>query len=165
MDKYFADEASYKAIVGPLKSSPFENTHYSPLMTRGRCGPRLIIDLFWPLGAGINQFVPDDLFDFMEFQLKHPTINHIVNKINEVGPAALLYKVDLQRVFRNLRIDPLDYKVLGLIWRNQTFIDISLVFGFKQGASVCQSTIDAVTYYMWTQRPKYLDDIIGVAPF
>ena len=103
----------------------------------------------------------------MEFQLKYPTIDQIVHKINEIGPDALLYKVDLQRAFRNLRIDPLDYKVLGLMWQNQTFIDVSLAFGFKQGAAACQLTTDAVTYLMWTQRhwvANYLDDIIGVSP-
>ena len=169
VDKYFADEISYKAIVGPLPESPFKVTHYSPLLTRAKSdgGTRVIVDLSWPLGAGVNQFVPDDVFDFMEFQLKYPTIDHIVHKISEVGPDALLYKVDLQRAFRNLRIDPLDYKVLGLMWRNQTFIDVSLAFGFKQGASACQLTTDAVTYLMWTQRhwvANYLDDIIGVSP-
>ena len=79
----------------------------------------------------------------------------------------MLYKVDLQRAFRNLRIDPLDYKVLGLMWRNQTFINVSLAFGFKQGALACQLTTDAVTYLMWTQHhwvANYLDDIIGVSP-
>ena len=169
VDKYFADEISHKAIVGPLDRSPFEDTHYSPLLTRAKSdgGTRVIVDLSWPLGAGVDQFVPSDVFNFMDFQLKYPTIDHIVQKINDIGPNALLYKVDLQRAFRNLRIDPFDYKVLGLIWWNQTFIDVSLVFGFKQGASVCQLTTDAVTYLMWTQRhwvANYLDDIIGVSP-
>ena len=152
-----------------MTKSPFEETHYSPLLTRAKSdgGTRVIDDLSWPLGAGVNQFAPSDVFDFMEFQLKYPTIDHIVQKINDIGPNALLYKVDLQRAFRNLRIDPLDYKVLGLMWWNQTFIDVSLAFGFKQGVSECQLTTDAVTYLMWTQRPwvaNYLDDIIGVSP-
>ena len=169
VDRYFADEVSYKAIVGPLVSSPFKDTHYSPLLTRAKSdgGTRVIVDLSWPLGAGVNQFVPDDLFDFMEFQLKYPTIDHIVQKINEIGSNALLYKVDLERAFHNLRIDPLDYKVLDLMWQNQMFIDISLAFGFKQGAAACQLTTDAVTYFIWTQRhwvANYLDDIIRVSP-
>ena len=169
VDQYFADEISHKAMVGPLTKSPFKDTHYSPLLTRAKSdgGTRVIVDLSSPLGAGVNQFVPSDIFDFMEFQLKYPTIDHIVQKINDIGPDALLYKVNLQRAFRNLKIDPFDYKVLGLMWRSQTFIDVSLAFGFKQGASACQLTTDAVTYLMWTQRhwvANYLDDIIGVSP-
>ena len=169
VDQYFADEISYKAIVGPLIKSLFEETHYSPLLTRPKSdgGTRVIVDLSWPLGAGVNQFVPSNVFDFMEFQLKYPTIDHIVQKISDIGPTALLYKVDLQRAFRNLRIDPLDYKVLGLMWRNQMFIDVSLAFGFKQGASACQLTTDTVMYLMRTQRrwvANYLDDIIVVSP-
>ena len=59
----------------------------------------MIVYMFWPLGAGVNQFVPDDLFDVMEFQLKYPTIDNTVQKINEIGSNALLYKNDLQRAF------------------------------------------------------------------
>ena len=72
VDKYFADEVSYKAIVGPLTKFPCEGTQYSPLLTRAKSdgGTRVIVDLSWPLGAGVNQFVPSNVFDFMEFQLK-----------------------------------------------------------------------------------------------
>ena len=168
VDKYFADEISYQATVGQLTESQFEETHYSPLLTRAISdgGTRVIVDLSWPLGAGVNQFVPSNVFDFIEFQFKYPTIDDIVQKINDIGPNPLLYKVSFQRAFCNLRIDPLDYKVLGLMWRNQTFINVSLAFGFKQGASACQIN-DAVMYLMWTQHPwvaNYLDDIIEMSP-
>ena len=94
VDKYFANEVSYKAIIGPLESSPFKNTHYSPLMTRDKAdgGTRVIVHLSWPLGAGVNQFVLDDLFDFMEFQLNYPIIDHIVHKINEFVQLPYLVK-------------------------------------------------------------------------
>ena len=51
VDKYFADEISHKAIVGPLPESPFKVTHYSPLLTRAKSdgGTRVIVDLSWPL--------------------------------------------------------------------------------------------------------------------
>ena len=56
VDQYFADEISHKAIIGPLTKSPFEDTHYSPLLTRAKSdgGTRVIVDLSWPLGAGVN---------------------------------------------------------------------------------------------------------------
>ena len=43
-------------------------------------------------------------FDFIEFQLKYPTIDNLVEKIIQMGPTALMFKVDLQRAFRNLRV-------------------------------------------------------------
>ena len=79
----------------------------------------------------------------------------------------MLYKIDLQRAFRNLRVDPLDYKALGLRWRDVTYVDVGIPFGLKQGAASCQLSTDAITYLMWTQRHfcvNYLDDVFGVSP-
>ena len=47
VDKYLSDEVSHNAMVCLLKSSTFENTHYSPLMTRDKAdgGTRVIVDL------------------------------------------------------------------------------------------------------------------------
>ena len=51
-------------------------------------------------------------FDEIEFSFKYPAIDLVVDKIKEIGPHARLFKVDLQRAFRNLRIDPRDYPLL-----------------------------------------------------
>ena len=130
-------------------------------------GTRVIVDLSWPLGSSVNNAVPDDYFDFFKFQLKYPTIDNIIHKIRHIGNSALLYKIDLQRAFRNLRVDPLDYKALGLHWRDVTYVDVGIPFGLKQGAASFQLATDAITYLMWTQRHfcvNYLDDVIGVSP-
>ena len=108
-----------------------------------------------------------DVYDDIPFTLKYPTVDQVVQKIQEYGPTCLLYKVDLERAFRNLKVDPLYYPLLGLCWRNDTFIDISVPFGFKFGAAACQMCTDLV---MFTLRKRgswlinYLDDYVGVAP-
>ena len=168
VDKYFKEEVKFNAMVGPMKETPFA-IHYSPLMARSKPdgGTRVIVDLSWPIGASVNNAVPDDYFDFFKFQLKYPTVDNIVHKIRQLGPDTLLYKIDLQRAFRNLRVDPLDYKALGLRWRDVTYVDVGIPFGLKQGAASCQFSTDAITYLMWTQRHfcvNYLDDVIGVSP-
>ena len=74
--------------------------------------------------------------------------------------------MDLMLAYSNLRIDPMGYKVLGLSWRQHTYVDITLPFGFKQSVSGCTLVTDTVTFLMWTQRHwvlNYLDDIIGVS--
>ena len=83
-----------------------------------------------------------------------------------MGPSALLYKVDLQRAYRNLRVDPRDYPLLGLKWRDATYYDVAIPFGLKQGALGCQFSMDAITYLMASQRHwvmSYLDDVIGAS--
>ena len=55
---------------------------------------------------------------------EHP-VNQIcwLIKINEIGPNVLLCKINIERVFRNLRIDHFDYPMLGLKWQNNIYID------------------------------------------
>ena len=129
-------------------------------------GTRVIVDLSWPLECSVNSCVPLNNFDGMDIQLKYPTVDNLVEKIRKYGPGTLLFKVDLQRAFRNLRIDPGDYDLLGLNWRHQTYVDVAMPFGFRQGASSCQFCTDAIVYLMTSQRHwvmAYLDDLIGAA--
>ena len=138
--KYFNTEIKEQAIVGPMTESP--------------------------IGQGVNNCVPGDVFDEIAFTLKYPTVDLVVEKIREMGPKSLLFKVDLQRAFRNLRIDPLDYPLLGLKWKENTCIDVALAFGFKNGAAACQLCTDVITHTLRRQKiwlMNYLDDYIGIS--
>ena len=129
-------------------------------------GTRVIVDLSWPLECSVNSCVPLNNFDGMEIQLKYPTVDSLVEKFKIYGPDTLLFKVDLQRAFRNLRIYPGDYDLFGLNWRQKTYVDVAMPMGFCQGASSCQLCTDAVAYLMTSQRHwimAYLDDLIGAA--
>ena len=168
VDEYIQTEIKHKALVGPFHSKPFERTHVSPMMTRSKpdATRRLIVDLSWPLGNSVNSRIPDNYFDNTPCSLKYPTIDHIVQRIVQVGDQALIFKIDLKRAYRNLRTDPRDFTVLGLSWRGAQYIDVSVPFGLKTGACACQLVTDSVTHLLaqtnyWTCA--YLDDIIGVS--
>ena len=79
VSKYFKMELNKKAMFGPIKKSPFNNTHFSPLMARenpdGRV--RVIVNLSWPKGASVNSCIPSDIYDDMPFKLKYPTIDFV----------------------------------------------------------------------------------------
>ena len=87
-------------------------------MARGKPdgGVRVIIDLSWPLGQSVNSWVYSDMYDGIPFTLKYPTIDDVVGQIRTLGPQALLFKIDLERSFQNLQINPFDYPLLGLQW-------------------------------------------------
>ena len=89
----------------------------SPLMTRPKPdgSHRIIVDLSWPHEESVNSCIPDYLFDEIHFTLRYPNVDHIVGRIQELGPDALLYKVDLKHAYRNLRTDPCDLSVQGLL--------------------------------------------------
>ena len=46
----------------------------------------------------------------------------------------MLFKVDVSRAFRHIRIDPRDIDLLG-IQHNDAYIDASLAFGFQHGST------------------------------
>ena len=55
-------------MVGPISEPPFA-IHYSPLMARSKPdgGTRVIVD--WPIGSSVNIAVPDNYFNFSNFNL------------------------------------------------------------------------------------------------
>ena len=148
--KYLESEIRHQAIVGPFQTPPFEQLHVSPMMTRPKPdgSRRVIVDLSWPKGCGVNSRIPDNEFDSNPCALKYPTIDNIVQAIVDTGNTAFLFKVDLQRAYRNLRTDPRDLSVLGLQWGPHKYVDVSVPFGLKSGASACQSVTDCVTHLL-----------------
>ena len=166
--QYLATEIGNNAIVGPFETAPFKPLHVSPMMTRPKPdgSRRIIIDLLWPKGTGVNNRIADNEFD-SPCALKYPTIDNVVQAIVDIGEDALLFKVDLQRAYRNLRTDPRDLSVLGLQWGQHKYVDVSVPFGLKLGASACQSVTGCVTHLLANAGHwmcSYLDDVIGVAP-
>ena len=166
--KYFATEVQKEAMTGPFDVKPFTKTHFSLLMARSKPdgGVRVIVDLSWPIGQSVNSCIPDNMFEDINFVLKYPSIDMIIQKIRQLGPKALLFKIDLERAFRNLRMDPLDYPVLGLRWGSENYIDLSVPFRMKSGAAACQMTTNVITHALRSQKIwiiNYLDDYLGVA--
>ena len=124
-------------------------------------GVQVIVDLSWPLSNSVNSCIPDNQFDVMSFNLKYPNIDMIIEKIQEIGPEALLHKVDLERAFRNLRIDPTTYPLCCLKWNDVIYVDVSVAFGLKIGAAAFQMCTDIITYKLCQQGAwvmNYLDD-------
>ena len=144
---------------------PFEKFHVSPLLTRPKNNDsrRVIVNLSYPEGHSVNSNIKSDSYDDYDFDLSYPTIDNIVDEIANVGKDVLLYKLDISRAFRNLRIDPRDYGVMGLQWDCNYYVDISIAFGYKHGSA--QRLGDTIRHIMTSQRYAVfpnIDDIIGV---
>ena len=86
-------------------------------MTREKPGGahrRVIMDLSFPQGGAVNTNISKDSYLGTDFILTLPSIDHITNKIKQLGKGSLIYKVDISRAFRHIKIDPRDYFLLGL---------------------------------------------------
>jgi len=166
VDEYISEEIRQGAIFGPFKALPISSCHVSPMLSRSKDAHsrRIIVDLSYPKGKGLN-FYATEHYDGIDFELNYPSVDVIAKRVTDLGPKALLYKIDLRRAFRNLSIDPGDVDKLTLCWRGKYFLDAAIPFGYKHGSACCQRVTDAVRYICNRQGFwlfNYIDDLIGV---
>ena len=117
------EELSYGAIHGSYQEKPF-SMHVSPLMVRDKPNSNkkhTIMDLSWPKGFSVNHGVSKNTYLYTYFTLHYPSVDHITQTIRDLGPNAILYKIDISRAFRHLRIDPGDLDLLGFYHNNILF--------------------------------------------
>ena len=116
-------------------------------------------------GQSVNDRVERLKFDRSDFNLKFPSIDNIVDRINCVKGEVRLSKVDVARAFRNLRVDPADAMKLGIRWKGSYYLDRSAAFGWVHGSAAFQLLSDAIVFIM-TQKGyhmfAYIDDYILV---
>ena len=166
VEAYLKEEIAFGAIVGPFPDPPFKEFHISPFMTREKPGGdhrRVIMDLSFPHGMAVNTNISKDSYLGTEFLLTLPSIDHITNKIKQLGKGSFIYKVDISRAFRHIKIDPRDYFLLGLKHENY-YLDTCLPFGYRNGSGIFQRLSDAIRFIMKNMGYdviNYIDDVIG----
>ena len=166
VQSYLDEELKFNAILGPFHSKPIQ-LHISPLMVRDKqdsCNKRTIMDLSWPKGASVNTAVQRDVYLGTQYVLNYPSIDSITDALVKLGPAALIYKIDISRAFRQIKIDPRDIDLLGMKFKNQYFIDRSVPFGYRNGSQIFQRCSDAIRFTMqqhgFPHLFNYIDDLI-----
>ena len=115
---YLNEEKEFQAIFGPFKYPPFDNMHFSPFLTRKKPGAahrRVIVGLSYPFCSAVNTGIDPEAYLGSPFLLTLPTIDTITHKVKENGKGSLLYKIDLSRIFRHVKLDPKDYNLLDYI--------------------------------------------------
>ena len=75
---------------------------------------RVIADLSFPHGKSVNAGIQKDIYLGTPFLLKLPTIDTITDQIKKLDKGCMLYKVDVSRAFRQIKLDPSGYDLLGL---------------------------------------------------
>ena len=75
----------------------------------------------------------------------------------------LIFKIDVSRAFRNLRVDPVDVLKLGITWDGSYYLDSAIAFGWTHWTSVVAG---AIAHIMTTKGGKvlpYMDHFVVVA--
>ena len=92
------------------------------------------MDLSWPKGTSVNNGVAKDVYLSTHYELKFPSVDLIMNSLRNLGPSVQMYKIDISRVFRHIKVDSGDIDLLGMKFGNQYFLDRALAFGFRHGS-------------------------------
>ena len=164
---YIETERGHGALAGPFRCPPPEGVQLNPLMTRPKrdaAHRRVIMDLSWPQGGAVNDGISSNVYVDGPANIKLPTSDYREGRLLMLGRGAFMYKSDLARGYRQLRVDPLDWPLLGFSYGGVFFLDICPPFGLRTAAMCMQRTSEAISYIHgkrgYLSRP-YLDDFGG----
>ena len=95
---YINKEASLQALAGPFQEPPFQWLRVNPMMTREKKEPgnyRVVLDLSFPGCDSVNGHINKHLLEGAPYKLHLPTPLDLAELITQIGPGALLFKLDL----------------------------------------------------------------------
>ena len=123
----------------------------------------------------MNAGIPKNFYQGKESEYTLPSIDDLINQVKIHGKGAYIWKADLARAYRQLRLDPLDVPLFGIKHRGQYYLDVCPSFGARCSGSACQRTTSAVVWLMGraghttlvyivisTKSLVYIDDFCGV---
>ena len=93
----------------------FVTIHSHSLWSVPKHGPwkcRVVIDLSYPSNSSVNSGIPDSSYLNEPYKLRIPGINRLFEFILQLSKGCLSYKLDLQRAYSQIPIDPKDYYLL-----------------------------------------------------
>lgn len=169
IDTFISKECKLGAMLGPFDEPPFVPwTQISPMMTRTKKDTdarRVIIDLSFPTGHSVNTGIPKGQAAGISTAYTLPAITDLTDLVKTTGFSAFMWKCDLERAYRQMRIDPLAYPLLGIKHRDKYYIDICPSFGCRTSGHSQQRVSEALVYLMNAAGYNclaYVDDFAGV---
>lgn len=127
IQNYLKKEKAYGAILGPFRKNPFiSGVVLSPLNSvpkKVSTDRRVILDLSYPEGNSVNDYVSKDYYLGKRVQLSYPGIDDLVNIVKIKGRHCFLFKRDLRRAYRQISIDPGDISIVGFSFNDFMYFD------------------------------------------
>ena len=166
IDATLKDECAAGRILGPFDRPPLPNFRTSDLglVPKHDGGWRVIYHLSAPHAQSVNDFI-----DPQVYSLSYCTIDNAYKILNELGPGALMSKIDLKNAFRLIPVRPADWNLLGICWRGQFFIDTCLPFGLRSAPYLFNQFSTALHWILQHKYDvqhllHYLDDFFTAGP-
>ena len=96
---------------------------------------RLIVDLFSPGGASVN-----DGIDPNKFTLHYITVDQVFRMVSRLGRGALMATFDVEAAYRNIPVHPVD--------RDSYYVDLTLPFGLCSAPYIFNAVADMVEWIL-----------------
>ncbi len=166
IDEALQKECRAGRMAGPYPHPPCTNLRCSGLgvVPKKDGGSRIIYHLSAPHGYSVNDFINP-----LDFSLSYCSIDEAIAMVNQLGPGALMGKIDLKSAFRLCPVRKQDWHYLGIHWKGAYYIDKCLPFGLRSAPflfNLLASAIEwiAVHNYGIKRLIHYLDDFFTAGP-
>ena len=167
VEEYLRIEVTTSRVAGPFCQSAISGVHISRFGVIPKSHQpnkwRLIVDLSHPKHHSINDGVPSSLCS-----IHYITIEDAVQKIMALGPGTMMAKIDIKSAFRLIPVHPTDRHLLGMRWKDYTFVDTCLPFGLRSAPKLFNVLADLLTSVLTRQGVTfvlhYLDDFLTLGP-
>lgn len=168
--EYIHKELAYGALSGPYCSLPWsDRVAVSPMTTRPKKDSpkrRVITDLSWPIGGGVNEGIPKDTYLSKVTKLLYPSVDTICLRAFQLGKGkAWGWKRDMSRAFRWVNLCPNDWPLMGTYWEGAIYFDKVAVMGGRSCPYIMQRVSSLCRHFMANMGLvvfNYVDDFIGV---
>ncbi len=79
--------------------------------------------------------------------LTYVTVDEVAQRVLGVGKGALVAKFDLKAAYRNVPVHPDDRELLGMVWKDQLFVDTNPAIWTKVSPEkIFNAVADALAY-------------------
>ena len=95
------------------------------------------MDLSRSKGFSINDGVDKDTYLETAYTLHYLSIDNTTTALAKLGPT------DINRVFRQIKIEPSDIDLFGMYFENYYYLNLSVLFGYRHGSKIFQRCTDA----------------------
>ena len=124
---------------------------------------RLIVDLSAPQGGSVDDGIDSELCS-----LHYASVEQAALLVRQLGPAALMAKLDLRNAYRMVPVHPDDQRFLDLAWQGVVYCDRALAFGLHSASKLFTTVADGLVWSIlcrgFANFLHYLDDFFFCGP-
>jgi hypothetical protein len=78
--------------------------------------------------------------------LKYVSVDEAMKEVMTLGQGTQLAKFDIESAYRLIPVHPDDRPLLGMWWREKTYIDSALPFGLRSAPKIFNTIADAMQW-------------------